>query len=182
MAKKLPEDQSNEEWLRDYDDEPVADYPSSTLAERNRVEPPGMSRSVPDKKLYVVPSTNSNNQILTGEFLYREHRTVPRGRLVLEFMHVETGKCVVMFFNVDIVSKKTGKKYPAGRGGRFTCNSNTKFAKFWEAIFKKPPRRWSRAHHELHKLKKLKFIGEAILKYKKDGSGSYWELVQGKAS
>jgi hypothetical protein len=99
------------------------------------------------------------------------------GRLVLDFLHTETNTTVSMFFNVQIKSKRTGKKYPAGRGGQFTCAGNCKLRRFWMDVFGKPPSRPSRAHHELHKLKDLNLKGEAIFKKKNDGTGCYWELT-----
>lgn len=179
MGNKLPQEQTVDEWLQEYDGAPEAPdkHRKSPVNELFHEKTETILLDV-HKENQVVLSDISNVNTLSGNFLYVEHRTISKGRLILDFVNIETGKVAAMFFNVQVKSQRTGKKYPARTGGQFTCKGRTKFKQFWMTIFKKPPFRWCRAHHGLSKMKGMEFTGVAILKRKKDGTGSYWEIKE----
>lgn len=111
-------------------------------------------------------------ETLSGAFRYLEHRTTTKGRLVLDFVHEDTGQVVSLFFNVDLKNPKTGRQYRAGRGGQFTTRPRHKIRMFWDEVFDQPPFRWCRAHTELHRLSKVALEGKAI------NAGKYWNLIE----
>ena len=80
-----------------------------------------------------------------------------------------------MFFNVQIESRRNGEKYRVGKGGQFTFGQYHKIYRFWSEMLGTPPFRPSRAHHELHRLRKLNLFGEAS--FKNSERGGYWELI-----
>jgi len=113
---------------------------------------------------------------LTGDFNFIGHRTTKLGRVVLEFVHKDTGEIVCRFFNVDIRSTRTGRMYRVGEGGQFTTRKAHRFRRFWLYFIGEPPFRWSRVHTELHKLKSVSITGTAEKIY--TNSGSYWNLKE----
>jgi hypothetical protein len=177
MGNKPPQEQTIDEWLDDHAQESGHGCLPNTPEFKAQTYPVRVPSSELKREPYLVSSTESSEKALYGEFKYIEHRTTKYGRLVLEFMHAETNEPCSMFFNVSIGNQK-GKRYPAGRHGQFTVKNQRKIKQFWISIFKKLPDRWSRAHGKLRRMKKMKFTGKVIKKYKKDGSGSYLELVE----
>jgi len=135
-----------------------------------RGDPEYLSRLLESPKPNGKSEPTPTAKTLTGAFRYLEHRTTKQGRLVLDFVHVETGQTVSRFFNVDIQNPRTKKKYRVGYGGQFTTRPGHYFRKFWNGIFEQEPRRWCRAHTELHKLKNIDFYGIATQ------ASSYWKL------
>jgi hypothetical protein len=173
---KRPEEQTHEEWLHDLDaasgDSDVPGRAPAPDLDSRQTE----SRKPADRRRSQgIPADIPPGDAAIQEFRYRGHRTTCKARLVLEFEHVETGIVAVMFFNVLIENPKTGKKYPTGGGGQFTYSEGHKIHRFLKEVFGAPPARPSRAHHQLQRLKHVKFVGEATFKKTKDSS--YWELT-----
>ena len=96
LGRKNPRDQTNEEWWRDYD---------------SWLENEGRQRPVPEPKPRQISSskpsnpnlahglqaTNLDRNTLVGRFRYLGHRTTNKGRLVLDFEHINTGTRVACF-------------------------------------------------------------------------------------
>ena len=183
MNHKRPEDQTVDEWLHDYVTSP--DIDGRRLIDREPQYPwqTKITSPLEDKTPTVTPPeplpdhafTQDTANTLVGEFHYSEHWTFHKGRktgsLSLTFIHVETSKVVSMFFNVAL------KNYKQGKHGQFIPSEMGKFRAFWRKYLGKPPSQWSRAHHGLKKLRNIRFIGTANLKYKETGE-TYWELVE----
>ena len=136
-----------------------------------RDDPEYLSRILESAAANGRPVPAPATETLSGAFRYVEHRTTTRGRLVLDFVHAETGQIASMFFNVNIENPRTGTKYRVGRSGQFTTRPGHKFRTFWGQVIGEQPRRsWSRIHTELHRLRSVEFIGLAV------GRETYWNL------
>jgi hypothetical protein len=142
-----PKHQTNDEWLQGYTH--GEHLPSPRPLQRSQ-------------------EGSENEGKLCGEFAFIGHRTTRQGRVVLDFVHVETGQIAARFFNVDI------KKYRSGNGGQFTTRKGNLFRQFWLHTVNEPPRRWCRVHWEMHKLKNISFRGLAT--HKNTEAGGYWNL------
>ena len=160
ILPEKPDHQSNESWLQEYDTAAVYRQASCTTIKASQMPP---------------KTPQPTKDTLIGSFQYMGHRTTKVGRLVLEFIHIDTGEIACRFFNVEIESTRN-RMYRAGNGGQFTTRKGHRFRRFWLYVFDdKPPRRWSRVHLELHKLRAVAFIGTA--KQKHAANSSYWNLT-----
>tara|TARA_R110002110_G_scaffold301156_1_gene515222 strand:- start:183872 stop:184414 length:543 start_codon:yes stop_codon:yes gene_type:complete len=139
-VQRNPVLQSVDEWLADYESEPV---------QAHNYKPHGRVRAV------------AETQAPTLCLCFDHHRTTRDGRLVLAFLDPEGRECVA-FFNVDIRRQRgpdKGKSYRSGIGGQFLPPVRGRFRAFWLEVVGTPPRRWSEVHHELHRLKAFHFTG-----------------------
>lgn len=148
---KDPRNQTNEEWLADY----------------NGYDSKQHSHSV--TVIQTAPG------YLTGRFHYISHRTTRRGSLVLDFEMLESRLIAVKFFNVSINSQQ--KAYPAGAGGQFIPPKRGDFRRWYIQATSTQPDRWCRVHKYLRShLKELVFIGQ----YKREtdsGGQPYFKLI-----
>lgn len=152
MVRALdPKNQTNDEWLADYDH--------------------GADRT----NCNVTSFTQKQSNRLTGCFRYSGHRTARLGRVVLIFKKERTHKVASLWFNVNLKGRKAN--YPAGNHGQFNPPTLGKFRRWWINTTDKPPRRWSRIHERLHALKAFTFIGVAERRYSAKNE-AYWHLVE----
>ncbi len=137
--------QTNEEWLREY--------------ETGVVKPAG----------------KTCRQLHTLELVFDHHRTArtKSGSVILCFVEVATGEDYVVFFNADLTwqrSSRKGQLKKIGVGGQFLPPKRGKFRKWWIKTVGAEPKRWSAVHKEITaRLKDLKFTGDTDISYKKDG-------------
>ena len=149
LVCKRPEQQTNEEWLRDYD------AGSSVASSSEEPSLLGIRRRL----------------------RYVGHRTTCMGAVALEFEILDDvgTASAVRFFNVSLRGPR-GKNYPAGSGGQFFPNEKGKFRRFWMEAVGSPPLRWSTVHKSLrNKLHRLRFVGRVTTE--RDGKGnSYYKI------
>jgi len=96
-----------------------------------------------------------------------------KGRLVIEFISVDTGELLAAYFNVNITQQrgpKKGQDFRTGRNGRFWFFPGSKFALFWIQALGQPDRR-STVYRQMSHLKPLYFSGEI------KSSTSYQQLI-----
>jgi hypothetical protein len=150
-----------------------ADYDGVSDVKRPDKPPPQPPAEPPIQK---PAASEQQPGILSGSYQYIGHRTTKQGRLVLEFVHEQTGQIACRFFNVDTKSSRNGQMYRAGEGGQFTTRKGHRFRRFWLYAIGNPPFRWSRVHLELHKLKAVPFTG--IAEQRHTANRSYWNLTE----
>ena len=151
--RKKPEDQTNEEWLADYD------------------RSSGNTSAYPQVTSWRDRSNSDTNHL----FRYVDHRTTRGKSVAMDFEtldHKMKGTC---FFNVEL-SSKYGKNYPAGKRGQFNPKTNSKFRKFWMQAVGRPPYRWSRVHKQMRSsFKGLVFVGK--IKPEVDSKGQPYNKI-----
>ena len=154
------QNQTNKEWLGSYDNATKYRQASNTpvtFSQKSSEPPPA-------------------KETLTGDFQCVGYRTTKQGRVVLDYVHKDTGEIASRFFNVNVHSARTGKMYRVGEGGQFTTKKGHRFRRFWLYFIGEPPFRWSRVHTEMHKLKAVSVTGTAVKIHTKNSS--YWNLKE----
>jgi len=112
-----------------------------------------------------------------GLYRYQCHSTRKdkhgKGRLVIEFISVDTGELLQAYFNVNITCQRGAKKgeyFKTGRNGRFWVFPGSKFATLWIQAIGQPDK-LSTLYRQMSHLKPLYFSGEL------KSSTSYQQLV-----
>ncbi len=96
-----------------------------------------------------------------------------KGRLVIEFISVDTGELLQAYFNVNITQQRGPKKgdyFKTGRNGRFWVLPRSKFTTLWIQAIGQPDK-LSTLYRQMSHLKPLYFSGEI------KSSTSYQQLV-----
>ncbi len=96
------------------------------------------------------------------------------GRLVLEFIGLETGEEVYAYFNIEITHQRGANKglhFKTGRNAQFWPKPHSKFWKLWVQLFAEPER-WSTVYSQMNKMKSCRFSGKVLTK------PTYREIVE----
>ena len=171
--RKKPEDQTNEEWIADYD-RWVAEHlgcgtvPSWEFSTED--DKGGAYKDISDRQI----KTESNPEQL---FRYLDHRTTRSGGLAMDFETLDHKLKATSFFNVHLISK-FGNRYPSGERGQFNPPEKGKFRRFWMQVVGKAPRSWSRVHKSMRSsLKGIVFVGK--IRSETDSKGHpYFKIIE----
>ncbi len=143
--KKDPRLQTQEEWIRDYEDhEP---YPPTEL---QPTQTPNTGSSV-----IQLNTKKVNNPIL----IFKDFRTTRKKSVAIDFQMVGSQNTVTAFFGVTLENNR-GQLYRVGARGQFVPPEHGKFRSFWmDSVGKEPPR-WCRVHKSIrNNFKGKKFTG-----------------------
>ena len=170
--RKNPEDQTNEEWIADYD-QWVAEHPGCGTVPSWEFSTQDKKRGADKEFSDLRNKTGSNPEHL---FRYLDHRTTRTGGLAMDFETLDHKLNATKFFNVHLTSKYN-KRYPSGNRGQFNPPEGGKFRKFWMQAVCRPPYRWSRVHKEMRSaLGGLVFVGK--IEHATDSKGcSYIKII-----
>ena len=163
LGRVQPQDQTNEEWLADYEKSGADQYRAAKGFES---EPKSQPKKVVVNKVNNRPS----NELY---FCYVDHRTTRQGSVAMDFESLDGEVTATAFFNVKIMSSR-GIKYPTGKRGQFIPNKGGKFRKLWEQAVGKDPYRWCRVHKSMRShFRGIVFVGEIEEVIDSKGKGYY---------
>ena len=155
MSSKKPQDQSNEEWLADYDGR---DYEERGVTLISRTFPVNQTSPIPNIDGFV------------GRYI--DHRTIAVGRgcVALDFEDINTNIIATAFFNVAL-SSSHGNNYPRGKREQFIPPPRGKFRRFYIQTLGEEHECWSRVHKSLrNRFKDVLFTGEIAMHLDKTGN------------
>ncbi len=146
---KDPRQQSNEEWLRDYD----GDKPDSKPGIRSQPEPTASSSVV---RLH----RNKSQSLPPTVFEYLDYRTTRNNAIAMDFVSTDGVVKATHYIPVKLLNNR-GRRYRPGARGQFVSAKGGNFRKFWmNAVGEEPPQ-WCRAYKSMSsKLQGKLFTGD----------------------